>query len=144
MGTDTMGKTLVAAKIENIYDLHAANQGTLPPDQVRTIEVADALVDTGATNLSMPRRMIQQLGLTPFTTRRIRTSAGLVQVPVYGVARLTVLDRYCTCDVAELPDDCPVLIGQVPLELMDYVVDPANRRLIGNPDHKGEWMFEQF
>ena len=26
-------------------------------------------------------------------------------------------------DVSEVPDDCPVLIGQIPLESLDFVVD---------------------
>jgi hypothetical protein len=44
--------------------------------------------------------------------------------------------------VTEIPDDCPVLIGQVPLELLDFVVDPKGQRLIGNPAHGGEHMIE--
>jgi hypothetical protein len=47
-------------------------------------------------------------------------------------------------DVADLSEDCPVLIGQVPLELMDWVVDPNGQRLIGNPEHGGEWMSDMF
>ena len=42
----------------------------------------------------------------------------------------------------EVPDDCPVLIGQVPLGLLDFVVDPAGPRLIGNPAHGGEQILE--
>jgi len=30
----------------------------------------------------------------------------------------------------------------VPLELMDLVVDPGRRQLIGNPAHGGEHMIE--
>jgi hypothetical protein len=37
---------------------------------------------------------------------------------------------------------CPVLIGQLPLESLDFVVDPIGRRLIGNPDHGGEHMMD--
>jgi hypothetical protein len=29
--------------------------------------------------------------------------------------------------------DAPVLIGQIPLECFDFVVDPNSQRLIGNP-----------
>ena len=42
----------------------------------------------------------------------------------------------------ELPDDCPVLIGQIPLELLDFVVDPVRQQLIGNPEHGGEHILE--
>jgi hypothetical protein len=46
--------------------------------------------------------------------------------------------------VAEVPDDCPVLIGQIPLEVLDFVVDPVGQRLIGNPAHGGEQMLEMY
>jgi hypothetical protein len=44
----------------------------------------------------------------------------------------------------EVPEDCPVLIGQVPLELLDLVVDPAGQQLIGNPAHGGEQVLELY
>jgi hypothetical protein len=47
-------------------------------------------------------------------------------------------------DVGEIPDQFPVLIGQVPLELLDWVVDTKNRRLIGNPEHGGQQMIDVF
>jgi hypothetical protein len=52
------------------------------------------------------------------------------------------MGRDCTSDVTELPDDCPVLIGQIPLEALDFVVDPLAQRLIGNPAHGGEQIIE--
>ena len=58
MGTTTMGKVIVTAMIENIADLYNASQGALPPDQVHRVEVTDAMADTGATTLSMPKRLI--------------------------------------------------------------------------------------
>ena len=47
------------------------------------------------------------------------------------------MGRDCITEVCEVPDECPVLIGQTPLELLDFVVDPVGQRLIGNPDHGG-------
>ena len=47
METAAMGKVLVRAKIENLYDIERREQGELPAEQVRSVEVADALVDTG-------------------------------------------------------------------------------------------------
>jgi predicted aspartyl protease len=106
--------------------------------------VGDALVDTGATMLSMPGRLIRQLGLSHVRARQARTSAGPVTVQIYGTVRLTIQGRDCPSDVTEVPDDCAVLIGQVPLELLDFVVDPAGRRLIGNPEHGGEHVVELY
>ena len=89
-------------------------------------------------------KLIEQLGLIRYRSRTARTSAGVATFQLYGAVRLTVQGRECTADVAEVPDECPVLIGQVPLELLDFVVDPAGRRLIGNPAHGGEQMLEMY
>jgi hypothetical protein len=86
--------------------------------------------------------MIEQLGLFPLQKRRALTTAGLRDVPTYGAVRLTFQGRDCVCDVTEIDDACPVLIGQVPLELMDFVIDPGRRQLIGNPAHGGEHLIE--
>ena len=144
MEIETMGKVLVRAEVENLGDLYEVGKGRLAPDEVRRLEVVDAMVDTGATILSMPRRMILQLGLEPVRTRRARTSAGVITLQTYGAVRLTIQGRDCLSDVTELPDDCPILIGQVPLELLDFVVDPIGQRLIGNPEHGGEQMIELY
>lgn len=142
MESATMGKVLVAARIENLDDLFGVRKGQRTEEQVRCVEVTDALVDTGATSLLMPKRLIAQLGLDPVRIRPSRTIAGQVPLQIYRAVRLTVQGRDCISDVAEIPDELPLVIGQVPLELMDWVVDPKGRRLIGNPEHGGEQMIE--
>lgn len=144
MRTGTMGRVLVTAKIENLEDLYAVNLGVLTADKVRSIEVTDALVDTGATGLMVPTRFIAQLGLRSYRTRQARTAGGSTTIQVYGAVRLTIQGRDLTTDVMEVPDDLPVLIGQMPLEGLDFVVDPHGQRLIGNPDHGGQHMVDIF
>lgn len=140
----TMGKVVVPAVIENLEDLLRAERGDISRSEVRRVEVPDALIDTGAMMLSIPSRMIAPLGLTPFRKRSVRTVGGIVQTTLYRAVQLTVQGREFTCDVAEIPDDCPVLIGQIPLEGLDFVVDPIHQRLIGNPEHGGEHMIDMF
>lgn len=142
METATMGKVLVAAKIENIEDLVCLDKGLITAEQIRSVEVTDALVDTGATGLLMPKRLISLLGLKSQPTRLAQGIGGKVPLPMYGTVRLTVQGRQCPMDVAEIGDELPVLIGQVPLELLDFVVDPKRNQLIGNPAHGGEHMIE--
>jgi clan AA aspartic protease len=140
-----MGKVLVAATVENLMDLYEVLKGRRKPEEVRLVQIPDALVDTGATCLSLPRRFVQQLGLEPHRTRRARTSSGeLKDFEMYGMVRLTVQGRDCNVEVAALSDVCPALIGQVPLELLDFVVDPLGQQLIGNPAHGGEQLFDMF
>jgi predicted aspartyl protease len=144
METETMGRVLTEVTFENMEDVWAFEKGLIPSDQVRRLVVSDALVDTGATYLSLPTRMIRQLGLKKFATRRIRSSAGVVQADAYGVVQYTIQDRTGKLDVMEVSDDVPVLVGQLPLEQLDFVVDPQSRSLIGNPAHGGEWMYELY
>jgi hypothetical protein len=94
--------------------------------------------------LSLPKRMVVALGLKPYRTRRVRTVGGIVETWICAAVRLTVQGRDFTTDVAEIPDDCPVLIGQIPLEGLDFVVDPIGQRLVGNPEHGGEHMLDMF
>ena len=63
---------------------------------------------------------------------------------VYGTVRLTIQGRDCPTDVTELPEECPVLIGQIPLEAMDCVIDMKNHCIIGNPEHGGEQIIELY
>jgi predicted aspartyl protease len=88
METQTVGRILVTAKIESLGDLYMVEMGLLPAEQVRSVEVHDALVDTGATSLSMPKRMIVQLGLRPVRTHKARSSAGTVTLQIYGGSSL--------------------------------------------------------
>ncbi|MGH7139098.1 MAG: aspartyl protease family protein [Pirellulales bacterium] len=144
METETMGKVIATAKIENLVDVENREQGLLTPEQVRSILVTDALVDTGATTLLLPKRLIAQLGLRHYRTRESRGIGGSVQMPMYSAVWLTIEGRECALDVGEIDDSFPVLIGQVPLELLDFVVDCRGQRLIGNPAHDGHHVIEVF
>jgi predicted aspartyl protease len=144
METDTMGIVLVNALIENYDDVKEAEKGRIPPEQVRRIDVSDARVDTGATYVSMPLRLINQLGLQRIKTVQARTTAGSVSFGIFEPVKLTIQGRDCEVRVAEVADNCPVLIGYIPLENLDLVVDTKNQRLIGNPDHGGEFMIDMF
>jgi predicted aspartyl protease len=144
MEIETMDRVLTEATIENPEDLWAVKRGLIKANQVRRISVNDALVDTGATMLSLPTSIIRQLGLTKQSTRRVTTSKGVDQADVYSAVKLAVQGRTCTVDVLEVPDEVPVLIGQIPMEYLDFVVDLQSRSLIGNPAHGGEQMYEMY
>ncbi len=144
METETMGKVLVTATIENLEDLYQVKLGLLPDDQVRRVEISDAVADTGATTLLLPRAMVAALGLEPLRARHSRGLGGDFLLQMYRAVRLTIQGRDCLVDVGEIGDEYPVLIGQIPLEALDWVVDTKGRRLIGNPDHHGEWGVNAF
>lgn len=139
-----MGRVTTIATIENLKDCWEVERGLRAPDQVRRITVSDALVDTGTMALSIPTRLIEQLGLDRIGTRETLTAGGPRTAARYDAVRLIIQERDCVIDVLEVPDGVPVLIGQVPLELLDFVVDPKSQKLIGNPAHGGQQMVEMY
>lgn len=144
MEPEQMGRVLVEATIVSLEDAWEAERGLRAPGEVRRVSVSEALVDTGATTLSLPTRLIRQLGLQQRSERRVTTSSGEGRAAVYAPVRLIIQGRECTVDVMEVADSVPVLIGQVPLDLLDFVVDSGGRRLIGNPAHGGEHVLELY
>ncbi len=142
MESEPLGRVVTEARIENLEGLWAVKRGLPTPDQARAVTVTDALVDTGANLLSLPTSLINRLGLARISSKQVRSSIGVSEASVYEAVRLTIGGRSCTMDVMEVPDDVPVLIGQLPLEHLDFVVDLRSRSLIGNPAHGGEHVYE--
>lgn len=104
---------LTEVTIYNASDHADEKLGKLTADQVRKVVVTDALVDTGATTLSIPKSLIDQLGLLKQYEKRTMT-AGLCTINVYGTARLVIMGREVPTDVLEVSEGNPVLIGQIP------------------------------
>ncbi|MBX9626393.1 MAG: retroviral-like aspartic protease family protein [Gemmataceae bacterium] len=144
METAEMGRVLTPIAVENLEDLWAVRRGDLPADKVRRVEVTDALVDTGASLLALPTSLIKTLGLKKGYERPARAATGTTTVAVYDVVRLAVQGRECKVEVMEVPDGTPALVGQLPLEMMSFVVDMTNHRLTGDPTTGGEHVLDLF
>jgi predicted aspartyl protease len=86
--------------------------------------------------------MIDQLGLMKQYEKRAMTAGGVRTVNVYEAVRVEINGREATVDPIEVPDGSPVLIGQMPLEMTDLVIDMRAKKLIGNPAHGGEQILE--
>ncbi len=102
-------------ELTNLSDLNLANRGIITPEEVRCVTIEDALVDTGATRLSLPKPIIERLGLAPFGNAKARTAAGIVDRIIYSEVRFTVLEREGSLPVTDLPADAPVLVGHMVL-----------------------------
>src|SRR5262245_57269169 len=94
---------LIEATIENLGDLWDVERGRLKPEEARRVIAPDALVDTTAAMLSLPTRLIQQLGLQEQHKKWVRGSLGESEAVVCDPVRLTVQGRSCTMDVIEVP-----------------------------------------
>ena len=125
-------------ELENLRDLYAVELGVLNAEAVRRLTVEDALVDTGATGLCLPKSLIEQLGLTPIRNIHVQTANGPAERTFYSEVRYTVLERSYSIQVTDLPEEAPVLVGHMILEALDLCVD-IQKGLVYNPAHDGEW-----
>ena len=131
-------KHTTSIELANQRNLILAEAGILKPEEVRRVTVDNAIVDTGATRLSLPKSLIEQLGLTPVGSRKARITNGIVDRIIYSEVRFTVLERSGTIEVT----DVPVLVGHMILEMLDLCLD-IKKGLIYNPDHDDEWIEDQ-
>jgi clan AA aspartic protease len=120
-------------KITNNTDRDNAAKHLITEAEVRSVDI-EALVDTGATHLALPGGVIDRLGVPVAGARRARDARGVVvEIPWVGGLRIEILGREMTCDALVLPDGASPLIGQIPLEGLDLVVDPRSREVRVNP-----------
>ncbi len=133
------------ARIElaNNDELVAVKLGFMNSEDVRRITVEDALVDTGATRLGLPPSLIEQLGLTPFRSERVRTVNGITDLWIYSPVQFTLLAREGITTVMGVPEGTPVLIGHILLADLDLCLD-MKQGLSYNPAHDGEWVTELY
>ena len=128
-------------ELENLKDIFLAEADVIKPEDVRRLTIEDALVDTGATGLCLPKSLVQQLGLTPLRSIRVQTANGTTERTIYSEVKYTVLERSHSIQVTDLPEDTPVLVGHMILEALDLCVDIRNG-LIHNPAHDGVWTIK--
>jgi predicted aspartyl protease len=137
-----MGKVVVQLKLTNYVD-EQLKRLKLRKQAPRSL-LAEALVDTGATRLYLQSRAIRALGLRKEGDVTSKTTNGLRLRRVYQPVRLELMGRHGTFEVVEIEDDVPNLLGQIPLDHLDFVVDPKGRKLVPNPDHGDRQMSEEY
>jgi hypothetical protein len=57
---------------------------------------------------------------------------------------MELMGREGNFDVVDIDEEVPNLLGQIPLEYLDFVVDPKNQCLRGNPEHGDKLMTEEY
>ena len=138
-----MGKVIEKITVRNWGDIELAAAGArkLPPRCVAT----EALVDTDAGLFYLQRGLVKRLGLRPIDKVMSRTMSNRVEERrVCSPVELLLAGRTGLFRVVEIPDELPNLIGQIPLEELDLVVDLRKRRVMPNPEHPDGPLYDEF
>jgi len=92
----------------------------------------NALVDTGAITLCIPEHIAIQLKLSELEKREITTAEGKKNlVPYVGPIQIHFENRNCFTGALVLGDS--VLLGAIPLEDMDLVINARLQEITVNP-----------
>lgn len=95
------------------------------PNKVRV----KALVDTGSLYLCIPESICEELGITGFYKKQVRLADGSYRESKYvGPIEVKYEDKGCLVGALVMGDE--VLLGAIPMEDMDIMVDPSEQRLI--------------
>jgi len=116
--------------LKNSGDLVKAREGNLSEKDVRTVTLT-AIVDTGATTLVIDEEICRKLGLSIVETSTINVAGGSkVECKITEPVQIQWKERQVAINAVVLPEG-KVLLGVIPLEFMDIVVDPVRQELIG-------------
>lgn len=127
-----MGKVIVDVKLSNFKD---------PSKYIRT----QALVDTGATMLVLPEDIVEKIGLEELYETIVSYADGSKKKrKVVGVVTVEILNRKANVDAIMENRGTKVLIGQIPIEEMDLVIDPRTGKLGPRPESPDMPLIEIF
>ena len=125
-----MGSVYAEITLKNVQDLVMAEKGYLEESKIREATV-DALVDTGAWTLVINEPVREELGLEVREDDWATLANGVMEkVKKTEAVEVHWKNRTMTCRPVFIPGADEVLLGAIPLEDMDLIVDPKNEELV--------------
>ncbi len=131
-----MGEVKTKIKLTNFGDMKMAERSFIPYDEIRSLEL-EMIVDTGATLIILGAETANQLGIEKASSITIQLADDSFQKHHKGHGLFVEFKgRNCLTDCIILEEGVTPLLGQIPLEEMDLVVDCKNQKLIPNPESR--------
>jgi clan AA aspartic protease len=130
-----MGHIHASIELINAHDKELTKKGTMDKDDIRRIRVS-ALVDTGSIYMAINEN-IQQILQLPVVgkERSILANGQIVECDKVFPLEVRFENRTAHCSALVLPDDSAPLLGAIPMEEMDVLINPKRQELIVNPAH---------
>jgi predicted aspartyl protease len=138
-----MGEVTETITLANSSDISGMRRGYIPETEVRQITVG-AVVDTGAMGLVIGEETRKRLGLLIEEDRSVILAGGLRQsCKVTEPVEIRWKNRHTVCKAVVLSNQQSggaeeILLGVIPLEDMDLMVNPVDCCLAGA--HGDDWV----
>lgn len=132
-GGDDMGLVYAELELTNSDDLAVYHRGFLSEEEVRSVRVR-ALVDSGAYQMVINEHVKGQLGLRVIEERVVALAdESERRVEVVGPVEIRFKNRMTLTSAIVLPGTRDVLLGSIPMEDLDVVIDLKRQTLEVNP-----------
>jgi clan AA aspartic protease len=129
-----MGITYADIELIRAADLILVQEGYLTEEQIRRVQVT-ALVDSGSSMLAIPRSLARMLNLRKMDEIQTELANGdILPVDVVGPVEVRFQNRKTLVNAVVIEAETEVLLGAIPMQGMDVMIDPKRERLIVNPD----------
>jgi clan AA aspartic protease len=126
-----MGAFKEKITLENVIDRGLANRGYIKEDQIHTLTI-DAMPDTGAWTLVINEEVRQKLGLAIKGASDSTLADGKTSTyPITESVEIKWKDRSISLPAVVVAEAKDILLGALPLEGMDLIVDPVRKQLAG-------------
>ena len=129
-----MGHVYADITLLNSYEVTAAKKGLIADGDVKKINV-NAMVDSGAMTLTINEEIARQLDLDVHERIEVTLADGSYRKCDYvGPVIIHFENRTACVRALVLPGADEVLLGVIPLEEMDVIIDPITQKLAVHPD----------
>ena len=126
-----MGIVYADITLKNLNDVITANIGVISEGEIRQ-KTVQAIVDTGAISMVINEELCEELGLEITGKRQVTYGNNASEiVNIAGDLEVHWKDRSFPCPALITSTDGPVLLGVIPLEGLDLIVDPVRQKLVG-------------
>ena len=130
-----MGSVYADIELINGGDLEMARRHIIGAEEVKRMRV-NMLVDSGAYSMAINETIQEQLDL-PFIEKRkaVMADGSIQEYNVVGPLHVKFKNRTAICSALVLQGDTEPLLGVIPMEEMDVLINPRQQELIVNPEH---------
>jgi clan AA aspartic protease len=130
-----MGFIYADIELSNRYHELLVLDGLRKPEEMLKLNIK-ALVDTGSITIVINEDIQRQLQF-PVLTKMPTTLADGTKRMLEYVDQIVIRfgNRECIVQGYVLPGDAEVLLGAIPIEYMDVIIDLKNQILTVNPEH---------
>ena len=132
-GGKGMGYVYAEIQLTNEDDLAFHRRGWAAENEIRRVTTR-ALVDSAAYDLIINNETQERLQLPVLGKRLIRLAdESVIEVDIVGPVEVRFETAATTVRALVLPNTEEVLLGAIPLEGLDVIIDPLRERLLVSP-----------